>query len=74
MSFIDEDGIAEGFPPEILDPLVERAESDGTTLELTMVSKGKPLDYHAGQFAIIKIQEPGLREPHAHRREGVHVR
>ena len=57
---IGRDAVAQGLKYE-----VERAESDGTTLELTLQPKKTALDYHAGQFAILKIQEPGLREPHA---------
>lgn len=44
---------------------VDTAHSDGTTLRLGLTPKGRPLDYRAGQFAIVKIQQPGLSEPHA---------
>lgn len=36
----------------------------GSTLEIAMEPTRKALDYRAGQFAVLKVQEPGLREPH----------
>ncbi len=35
-----------------------------TTTELELVPEGRALRYRAGQFAVLKIQRPGLREPH----------
>lgn len=41
------------------------AVQTNTTTTIELEPTGKPLDYHAGQFAFIKIQAPGMREPHA---------
>ena len=43
---------------------VSAADVHGSTLELQLTPEGKALRHHAGQFAVLKIQEPGLREPH----------
>ncbi len=36
----------------------------GSTLELELAPKGRRLAHRAGQFAVLKIQERGLSEPH----------
>lgn len=40
------------------------ADVEGTTLDLRLAPKGRPLTHKAGQFAVLKIQERGLSEPH----------
>ena len=40
------------------------AESRGSALELTMTAAGQGINFRAGQFAVVKVQAPGLREPH----------
>ncbi len=44
---------------------VESMVSAGSATTLELTPTGRPLEYEAGQFAFIKIQAPGLREPHA---------
>ena len=36
----------------------------GTAIDLQLEPMGKDLEYHAGQFAVIKVQKRGLSEPH----------
>jgi predicted ferric reductase len=36
----------------------------GTTLELTLRPDGDRLQHQSGQFAVVKVQKPGLSEPH----------
>ncbi|WP_419850968.1 ferric reductase-like transmembrane domain-containing protein [Candidatus Poriferisocius sp.] len=36
----------------------------GTAVDLVLEPMGKDLDYHPGQFAVIKVQKRGLSEPH----------
>ena len=36
----------------------------GSTLDLRLAPTGKPLQFVAGQFAALKVQHRGLREPH----------
>ena len=36
----------------------------GTALDLRLAPIGRDLKYHAGQFAVIKVQKQGLAEPH----------
>lgn len=36
----------------------------GSTMELELEPAGRPLVHKAGQFAVVKLQIPGLREPH----------
>ncbi len=43
---------------------VASVETDGSTMELELAPKGRPLRHRAGQFAVLKIQERGLSEPH----------
>ena len=43
---------------------VERADVSGSTLDVELAPTGKALEHHAGQFAVLKVQKPGLREPH----------
>ncbi len=43
---------------------VSAMETTGTTTALSLKPKGKPLRHEAGQFAVLKIEAPGLREPH----------
>ena len=43
---------------------VTQATVNGTTLELAVRPDGRKLHHHAGQFAVVKVQKPGLREPH----------
>lgn len=43
---------------------VTEATVRGATLELAMAPVGKPIQHEAGQFAVVKVQAAGLREPH----------
>ena len=43
---------------------VTSADVIGDTIELVLESSGDPLDYEAGQFAVLKLQERGMTEPH----------
>ena len=43
---------------------VATATVRGATLDLELEPEGRPMPHEAGQFAVVKIQEPGLREPH----------
>ncbi len=43
---------------------VAAAEVSGSTLELHLEPCGRPLRFTAGQFAVLKLRRPGLREPH----------
>ena len=43
---------------------VVSAGVEGSTMELELEPVGRPLRHRAGQFAAVKIQKPGLREPH----------
>ncbi len=43
---------------------VERADVAGSTLDLELTPMGKALKHHAGEFVVLKVQKPGLREPH----------
>lgn len=43
---------------------VAAADLHGSTMELELEPVGPKLKYKAGQFAVVKIQKPGLREPH----------
>lgn len=43
---------------------VEGAEVVGSSLDLRLAPVGRPLRFRAGQFAVLKVQRPGLREPH----------
>lgn len=43
---------------------VERADLSGSSMDLELFPVGKPLTHQAGQFVVLKIQLPGLREPH----------
>ncbi len=43
---------------------VASVETSGSTMELELAPKGRPLRHEAGQFAVLKIQERGLSEPH----------
>ena len=55
------DIIARGVPYRI----VEKRQTD-TVTELVLRPTGRrSLQYHAGQFAFIKVQAPGMSEPHA---------
>ena len=36
----------------------------GTALDIVLEPLGKDLDYHPGQFAVVKFQKAGLSEPH----------
>ncbi|MEL6983657.1 MAG: ferric reductase-like transmembrane domain-containing protein, partial [Actinomycetota bacterium] len=40
------------------------AERQGTTVELELAPKGRPIRHRAGQFAVLKVQQRGLSEPH----------
>ncbi len=40
------------------------ADVAGTTLDLRLAPTGRRLNHKAGQFAVLKIQERGLSEPH----------
>ena len=43
---------------------VASAEVVGDTVELVLEPKGRGLDYRAGQFAVLKVQQRGMTEPH----------
>jgi len=43
---------------------VTTATTRGTTLELGLTPAGSSVPHHAGQFAVVKVQKRGLREPH----------
>ncbi|MGI9539761.1 MAG: ferric reductase-like transmembrane domain-containing protein, partial [Miltoncostaeaceae bacterium] len=43
---------------------VESAEVVGSSLDLRLAPAGRPLRFAAGQFAVLKLQRRGLREPH----------
>lgn len=43
---------------------VTRADVHGSTLDLELAPDADPISHHAGQFAVLKVQKPGLREPH----------
>ncbi|MEL7207265.1 MAG: ferredoxin reductase family protein [Actinomycetota bacterium] len=40
------------------------AEVEGTTLDLRLAPRGRRLRFRPGQFAVLKVQERGLSEPH----------
>ncbi len=44
---------------------VAEAVVEGSAVTIELEPLGERLEHHAGQFAFIKIQAPGLREPHA---------
>jgi len=56
---IGRDVIAPGHPYSVV-----AATPQGTTLELALEPTGARLRHNAGQFAVLKVQVPGLREPH----------
>ncbi len=43
---------------------VARTERVGSTLEIELAPRGTPMPHRAGEFAVLKIQERGLTEPH----------
>ncbi len=43
---------------------ISRTEVDASTIEIELEPIGKPVQHHAGQFAILKLDAPGLTEPH----------
>jgi len=43
---------------------VKRADVSGSTLDLELTPTGEALKHHVGQFVVLKVQKPGLREPH----------
>ena len=43
---------------------VKRAKVSGSTLDLELEPVSKAVEHHAGQFVVLKVQKPGLREPH----------
>lgn len=43
---------------------VSSADVIGDTIELVLEPSGEPLEYDAGQFAVLKLQERGMTEPH----------
>ncbi len=43
---------------------IEETDRRGSTTEIRLRPVGRPLIHDAGQFAVVKIQRPGLREPH----------
>ncbi|MFT7647261.1 MAG: putative ferric reductase [Candidatus Poriferisodalaceae bacterium] len=53
------DALLSGVPHK-----VSEARLDGTVLELALRPAGTPLNYKAGQFAVLKVQARGLSEPH----------
>lgn len=44
--------------------IVDRADVSGSTLDLELSPVGRAVEHHAGQFAILKVDKPGMREPH----------
>ena len=44
--------------------VVQEAVRQGSTTELVLKPQGRKLVHEAGQFAVIKLQTPGLKEPH----------
>ncbi len=56
---IGRDVVAPGFQYRVAEAVVQ-----GTILELTLAPLGAPLSHAAGRFAAIKVQVPGLTEPH----------
>ncbi|MGA8046883.1 MAG: ferric reductase-like transmembrane domain-containing protein [Dermatophilaceae bacterium] len=57
---VGRDGIRPGVPYRIVSAITHER-----TLELELAPIGRPLRHRAGCFAFVKIQLPGLREPHA---------
>lgn len=43
---------------------VVSADVHGDTIELVLEANGSPMQYEAGQFAVLKLQERGMTEPH----------
>ena len=43
---------------------VVAAETHGSTLELELAPKGRPIEHRVGEFAVLKFQDHGLTEPH----------
>ncbi len=43
---------------------ITRTEVDASTIEIELEPVGRKLDHHAGQFAVLKLDAPGLTEPH----------
>ncbi len=43
---------------------ITAVERHGVTTEVRLRPKGRALQFKAGQFAVFKLQQPGLREPH----------
>lgn len=43
---------------------VAGAVRSGSTTELTLTPVGRPIRFTAGQFAVLKLSVPGMREPH----------
>jgi predicted ferric reductase len=44
---------------------IVRADATDTTTTIELEPLGRRLRYRAGQFAFVKVQAPGMREPHA---------
>ena len=44
---------------------VSRVETSDTTTELRLTPVGTPMRHGSGQFAFVKVQQRGLKEPHA---------
>ena len=44
---------------------ITSAERDDTTTTIEMAPLGDPIGHRAGQFAFVKLQSRGMREPHA---------
>ncbi len=44
---------------------ITSADVEGTTTSIELEPAGRPIRYEPGQFAFVKVQAPGLREPHA---------
>jgi len=56
---VGRDALRPGLPYRVVS-----AEVHGRTLELELSAVGRSLRRRAGQFAFVKLQLPGLREPH----------
>jgi len=56
---VGRDMLAKGTPYR-----VASAERSGSTTELVLAPVGQRLEHEAGQFAVVKLQMPGLTEPH----------
>ena len=59
MRVVGRDAVARGVAHKVV-----AAEHIGSTTRLELAPTRRPLRRHAGQFAFVKLDAPGLREPH----------